>query len=170
MKKIFLIINIGLSFAFFLSCGKETEPEINTDKEVFDLIKSVSTKHYFYNSDALLQTSDGSGHAQPFLRVWYNDAAAGVLGSDGRILENISFPDGSLVVKELFKNETELEVYAILYKSSLSPDADAKSWVWAYLDKDGNVLEPAANKGNACISCHLQSGNIDYMLMNKYFP
>ena len=39
-----------------------------------------------------------------------------------------------------------------------------------YLEEDGKVILPASDKGSSCISCHSQAGNIDYMLMNKYFP
>jgi len=45
-----------------------------------------------------------------------------------------------------------------------------KNRVWAYVDADGVVAEPASKKGASCISCHTQTDNIDYMLMNKYFP
>ncbi len=73
-------------------------------------------------------------------------------------------------MKELYENSTNVTRYAILYKKSDSPSADTKGWVWGYIDANGKVAEPASNKGKACISCHNQSDNIDYMLMNKYFP
>jgi len=59
---------------------------------------------------------------------------------------------------------------ALLDKSSGSADADAKGWVWGYINADGTVAESASKKGSSCISCHSQTNNIDYMLMNKYFP
>ena len=75
-----------------------------------------------------------------------------------------------MIVKELYENSTTVSRYAILYKKTDSPSADAKGWVWGYIDANGKVAEPASNKGKACISCHNQADNIDYMLMNKYFP
>ena len=81
-----------------------------------------------------------------------------------------TFPEGSLIVKELYDNSTTLGRYAILYKKSGSSDADAKGWVWGYINADGGVAEAASKKGSSCISCHSQADNIDYMLMNKYFP
>ena len=39
-----------------------------------------------------------------------------------------------------------------------------------YIYADGNVAYTSGNKGAQCISCHSQTGQIDYMLMNKYFP
>ena len=73
-------------------------------------------------------------------------------------------------VKELNDNSTTLGRYAILYKKSGSADADAKGWVWGYINADGGVAETASKKGSSCTSCHSQADNIDYMLMNKYFP
>jgi hypothetical protein len=81
-----------------------------------------------------------------------------------------TFPEGSLIVKELNDNSTTLGRYAILYKKSGSADADAKGWVWGYINADGGVAETASKKGSSCTSCHSQADNIDYMLMNKYFP
>ena len=43
-------------------------------------------------------------------------------------------------------------------------------WVWGYINADESIAAPASEKGSQCISCHSQSDNIDYMLMNKYFP
>jgi hypothetical protein len=118
----------------------------------------------------LLSKSSGSGHPQTSLRTKYNKIAATKLDASGKIITNASFPEGSLIVKELYENSNSLSRYAILYKKSDSPFADAKGWVWGYINANGKVAEPASNKGKACISCHTQSDHIDYMLMNKYFP
>jgi len=169
-----LVTITGLSFCMvFLwsvnSCKKDKMAE-GTDKELFDLAEANSGFVWYKNSDVLLDKSSGSGHSQPFLRTRYNAIAATQLDANGKVMAGASFPEGSLVVKELFDDANTLSQYAILQKKSASEDADAEGWVWGYINANGTVAEPASNKGKACISCHLQSDNIDYMLMNKYFP
>jgi len=151
------------------SCKKEKLAE-GTDKELYDLAKTTSGFVWYKNSSSLLDKSAGSGHPQPFLRTRYNSIAAGKLDSNGKIMTGAIFPEGSLIVKELFDNSTTLGRYAILYKKTESADADANGWVWGYINSDGTVAESASKKGKSCISCHSQADNIDYMLMNKYFP
>ena len=73
------------------------------------------------------------------------------------------------MVKELFSSEATLGRFAILYKSENNENADDKGWVWGYVNADGSISESSSNKGKSCIGCHSQAGNIDYMLMNKFF-
>ena len=151
------------------SCKKEKEAT-GTDKELYEMAKTTSGFTWFKNSSSLLNKSSGSGHSQPFLRTRYNSVAAIKLDSNGKIMMGATFPEGSFIVKELYDNSTTLGRYAILYKKSGSVDADANGWVWGYINADGDVAEAASKKGSSCISCHSQADNIDYMLMNKYFP
>ncbi len=142
----------------------------NADKELYNIAKSCEGYTWFKNDRALLNKSSGSGHPQPFLVTRYNSIAAGQLTADAQIKAGASFPEGSVVVKELYENSGKLKRYAILYKKPSHPFADNNGWVWGYINADGSSAEPSSNKGKACIGCHTQTGNIDYMLMNKYFP
>jgi len=158
-------------FAFIISINacKKDKAE-GTNKELFDMSKTTSGFTWYKNSSSILSKSSGSGHPQSLLRTRYNATAATMLDSSGKVMANASFPEGSLIVKELYDNATSLSRYAILYKQTNHIDADARGWVWGYINEDGSVAEAASKKGSACISCHLQSDNIDYMLMNKFFP
>ena len=168
--KILLILSaIFLGSGLINSCKKEKQTS-GTDKELYDMARSANGFTWYKNSNTLLSKSPGSGHPQPFLKTRYNSIAATQLDSTGKIVINATFPEGSLIVKELFKNSNTLDRYAILYKQSGSADADSKGWIWGYIDSDGDVAEPASDKGSSCNSCHSQTDNIDYMLMNKYFP
>lgn len=158
-----------LSVWSIISCKKEKE-SIGTDKELYEMAKTTNGFTWFKNSSSLLDKSSGSGHPQPFLRTRYNSVAAAELDSNGKIMAGATFPEGSLIVKELYDNSTTLGRYAILYKKTGSADADANGWVWGYINADGGVAEAASKKGSSCSSCHSQTDNIDYMLMNKYFP
>lgn len=157
----------------FHSCTKDkniADANNSTDKFIYDMAVSANGFTWYKNSEALLNKSTGSAHPQSFLRTRYNSIAATKLDAAGKIMNGASFPEGSLIVKELYEGSANLVRYAILYKKSDSPDADAKGWVWGYINTDGRIVEAASKKGSACIGCHSQAGNIDYMLMNKYFP
>ena len=169
LKKI-TVLSICLVSIFAISSCKKEKEEIGTDQELYDLAKATSGFTWYKNSSSLLDKSSGSGHSQPFLRTRYNAVAATKLESNGKIIIGSIFPEGSLIVKELYDNSTTLGRYAILYKKSASADADANGWVWGYINADGSVAVAASQKGGSCISCHSQADNIDYMLMNKYFP
>jgi len=171
-NKVKTIIFLSAFFVFswtINSCKKEKKAE-GTDKELFEMAKSTNGFVWYKNSSELLNKSSGSGHPQPFLKTRYNSVAATKLDSNGKIITGETFPEGSLIVKELYDNSTTLGRYAILYKNSGSADADAKGWIWGYINADGKVSESASKKGGSCIGCHSQADNIDYMLMNKYFP
>ena len=155
------------------SCKKDGVEEKNseiTDKELYELSITTNGFSWFKNEDVLLSKSSGSGHPQPYLRTRYNAIAASKLDKEGKVEMGSIFPEGSLIVKELVDNSSKLVRYAVLYKSAGSSNADAKGWVWGYIDADGTVAISASKKGGSCISCHSQEGNIDYMLMNKYYP
>ena len=155
--------------AITLQACKKDEPAEGIDLELFNMAEETAGFTWFKNSDAWLPKSSGSGHNYTGLRTRYNTIAATQLDTDGKILANASFPEGSLVVKEL-SNGTTSERYAILYKRSDNEHADANGWVWGYVNNDGTVATTAEDKGVICTGCHLQQDNIDYMLMNKFFP
>jgi Cytochrome P460 len=158
-----------VAFTMLNACKSDDDAAASTDKELYDMSKSGSGFTWYKNSDALLPKSSGTGHSQPLLRTRYNDVAAAMLDMDGKVKTGTVFPEGSLIVKELNNNATTIGRYAILYKQSGHPDADVDGWVWGYINADGSVVEPAANKGNNCRGCHGQADHIDFTLMNKFF-
>lgn len=163
-------ITIGfwmMAFLVFASCKKNLK---GIDGELFTLSKDDVGHEWYKKSAVFLDKSNGSGHNFPFLRTRFNAIAATQLDASGKILDNALFPEGSVVVKELYNSSHDLERYATLYKKSDSEFADANGWVWGYIEKKGKVVESAELKGASCIGCHNQGGNIDYMLMNVYFP
>lgn len=168
MKKyIFVLCSFFLTMGLLSSCKKEAK---GTDKELFDMAKSTANFTFYKNSDALLPKSSGTGHSELFLKTRYNTIAASFLDANGKIVAGSQFAEGSVIVKELYKDANTLSRYAVLYKNATNGNADAKGWVWGYINADGTVATSSSSKGDGCIGCHSQTGNIDYMLMNKYFP
>lgn len=152
-----------------LACKKD-KPATGIDAELYNLAKETNGFVWYKLSDELLDKSAGSGHNSPYLRTRYNNIAANQLDSIGKVKEGAVFAEGSLIVKELRENENTLTRYSILYKQSDHKYADDQGWLWGYINEDKTVRISAEEKGSSCIGCHLQDGNIDYMLMNKYFP
>jgi hypothetical protein len=151
------------------SCKKDAEKK-GTNADLYEMSIKTNGFTWYKKSDALLNKSIGSGHPQAFLRTRYNAIAAAMLDSIGKVIPGSQFPEGSLVVKELFKDANTLERYAILYKQSNNHDADSRGWVWGYINVDKSVEFDADRKGSSCTGCHTQADNIDYMLMSKFFP
>ena len=172
MKRLitFSVIAVIIIFISTLNACKKNEIATGIDKQLFDMAKETAGFAWYKNSDTLLNKSSGSGHGEPFLRTRYNSIATTMLDSSKKIISGSTFPDGSLVVKELFDKSTDIGRYAILYKKASDASADATGWVWGYINANGTVAEPASNKGSACRSCHSQTNNIDLNLMNIYFP
>lgn len=141
-----------------------------TDQIMYDLSKSINGYVWYKKTDVFLPKSTGSGHNTPLMRTRFNTIAAEKLDGAGKVKTGSTFPEGSIIVKELAASTGEVSVFAIMYKSTKSTNADANGWNWAYLHTDGSVRISSDQKGAACISCHAQSGHIDAVLMNKFFP
>ena len=154
--------------AFLFSCSNDNQEQDSTDKDLYEMAKQSTGFQWYKNSDGLEAGADslGSQHGLPYFRARLNTEAATQLDENGRVKEGATFPEGSLIVKELFDETQTFAVYAVRLKSAGHKDADVKGWVWGYLNADGSVKEPASNKGNACITCHSQAGSIDYVLLN----
>lgn len=170
-KFIFCALSFVAVILITVSCKHEPEKLADgIDAELLETAKNTSGFVWFKNSNVLLPKSSGSGHPQALLRTRYNAVAQMQLDSSGKIKTNATFTEGAIIVKELYSDANTLARYAILYKKSNNPNADANGWVWGYVNANGTVAESSANKGAACIGCHSQANHIDYMLMNKYYP
>jgi hypothetical protein len=151
------------------ACTKDKTPA-PTDAQLVKLVFETPNFRYYQDNDSLYTKTSGSGHNFPFLKTKYNTIAASQLDSEGNILPNALFPEESFIVKELYSDSSTIEVFAVLYKNSGNVNADANGWVWAYVNADKSIGFESSRKGVGCISCHSQSGNIDHMLMNKFYP
>jgi hypothetical protein len=148
-------------------CDEDAE---GTDLQLYNMAVDGQGHVWYRNSAADLDRSNGSGHNYDHLRTRYNTEAATMLDTNGKVMDGAVFPEGALIVKELYDDPGTVERYAILWKQTGHADADDAGWVWGYVNADATVRTPAADKGDGCVSCHRQSGHIDQTLMNKFFP
>src|SRR5262249_46022142 len=89
---------------------------------------------------------------QPLIRVSINAAAAAAL-QNGRLPRGTTFPDGSVIFKEVLSNSRSASVYAVMYKDRANDNA-GNGWLWAEYRPDGRVDYSMTNSGSACTGCH----------------
>lgn len=169
MRTLFILSALLLLVLCQGACRHEPDGD-PTDALLLEMARNANGHIWYKNSDVFLPRSVGSGHGQALLRTRYNGIAAGILDPNGQVLPDTVFPTGSLIVKELWDDASTLSLYAILYKRPDNINADADGWVWGYVQPDGTARQPSSNQGSACRSCHGQEENIDFSLMNKFFP
>jgi hypothetical protein len=100
------------------------------------------------------------------VRTRYNARAAALLDANGKVRAGASFPDSSLIVKELITGTT-LNRYAVMMKMRASGNAGG-GWLWAYYAPDGSSQISIREQGRSCVSCH--SSGIDHTRMNDAHP
>lgn len=164
-----LFLSIVFIAGTLVSC-KHDPITTDIDWELYEMALQTDGYTWFKNTNAALAKSSGSGHSEPYLRTRFNNIASTKLDSNGRVMNGTTFPNGSVIVKELLNGDQSIARYAILFKDPTNEYADANGWVWGYVFPGGKVAASATERGGACIGCHSQSGNIDYVLMNKFYP
>jgi hypothetical protein len=143
MKNQTLYIGI-FSTLFLFSCQKK-----KLNKEIYEESKATDLQFY-QNKDTLYSGAGGSPHG--FFKLKFNSTAVSALGGDGKLPLGSEFPDGSLIVKEVYSGN-ELTFYVVMKKDSQSK-FKGEDWIWAEYEPDGKVAYSISEKGASCISCH----------------
>ena len=167
-------MKVAIATMIFIAFGaiscKHPIPATGIDKELLLLAKEPTGFNWYKDDPAYLSKSSGSGHNFGYLRTRFNAAASTMLDSNGKVKAGSAFPEGSMIVKELSHDASSVGRFAILLKRTGHGAADERGWIWGYVNSDETVADAASNKGYGCVGCHKQEGNIDYILMNKFFP
>jgi hypothetical protein len=159
MKRNLSVIIILVFFLLNFSQCKKNEEAVGADRELFDLANS-GTGFTYFQTDSIRASSNPSAH-NDYMRVKFNSIAAAALGSDGKLPSGSSFPNGSLIVKELFNSPTgSLELYAVMKKDSSDSNA-GQNWLWAEYEPDAIVHFSVDRKGDGCTVCHGTSPHRD---------
>ena len=150
----------GLSGLFALSCqdAGEVAPSggrLSSDAELVALFLSgeqYKAYRLFPDADSVTAgTLNGSNAHQPMVRVSMNDVAFGALGS-GRLPQGSTFPDGSLIVKEI-RQAGVTSLFAVMYRDRQNP-VSGQGWLWAEYAPDGSVVASIQGRGSGCVGCH----------------
>ncbi|MBP6731198.1 MAG: cytochrome P460 family protein, partial [Chitinophagales bacterium] len=145
-------------------CKKATpEDEVQYNKAV-----NTTGFTYYQNSNSYLPSSSASGHGEPYFRVRFNQIAYTALTDSGRLPTGSVFPEGSIVVKELYDNSNgALKLIAIMEKTA-SNSLAANGWLWSEYKADGKLVVSVNDKGTACTGCH-STNSRDYARLFDLF-
>lgn len=133
-----------IAFTILAACARK-----KTDKELNDATKA-SGLVFYRGKDTLYNPAGGSPHGT--FKLKFNATAAAALGPDGKLPANSTFPEGSVIVKEIYANGA-LDLFAIMKKDSKSKFA-AKRWVWGEYKPSGSTVYSVSKSGEACVQCH----------------
>ncbi len=151
-----------LCISIVSSCKKDEEEERKANKDLYCDINSGGATYYVGTQ----VITEGLGGAHGFIKVRYNNIAASALDSTGKLPVGGTFPNGSVVVKEIYSSLSGgLNLYAIMKKETSNENAGS-GWLWGEYKPGGEVVFSAAKKGNGCISCHSLPDNRD---LNRVF-
>jgi Cytochrome P460 len=174
MKKPSIILFSVLALGVALSCKKDVapianpEPEETTDANLYEAVKSSTGYTYYRNSDSIKASSKATAHG-PWFRVRFNSIAKAALTDNGKLPVGAEFPEGSVVVKELYETQQGgLKYIAVMQKNKNHVNA-AGTWLWGEYEADGKVYNGLATKGSACLGCH-SSGDRDKVRLFELFP
>jgi hypothetical protein len=158
MKKYFLLLLVVI---FFSGCvSDKQEGAVVSDASLFGLATSVSAFSYYKNSPDTLDADPASPHFA-FVRVKFNPRATASLNVSLSGLSAASFPDESLIVKEVYDTRGGgLQVYAVMLKMRGAGN-NGDGWIWGEYRADGTVIYSAARKGDQCVGCHRLPGAVD---------
>jgi hypothetical protein len=145
----------------FDSCKKKSQEPTDFEQLIFDKSTDPALS-YYQNNNTLLSAAGNSPHGSFKLR--FNSVAQAALGVDGKLPTGGSFPDSSIIVKEVF-NGGSLDLYAVMMKLPSHPESGS-GWLWAEYEPDGDVIHAISKKGNGCIGCH--AGNTNRDLVNSF--
>jgi hypothetical protein len=153
-----LLVSIFIAFSSCVSDKKEGP--IISDATLFGLTQSPTSFSYYKNNPDTLDSDPASPHF-PYVRIRFNPRALSVMNASLSGLSGTSFPDESMIVKEVYDVKGgSLQTYAVMYKSK-SAGNSGNGWVWNEMRADGSVIYSSARKGDQCVSCHQSGTSVD---------
>jgi hypothetical protein len=163
MHKTLLIFSFFM--AVFMISQSCTDHDLNnmrtdtqTDEIIFNEINQLIDFSYYQNGNTL---SPASASPHGTFKLRFNQIAWTSLDDNGELPKGSSFPDGAVIVKEVY-NGNNLGVYAVMKKARSERKAGER-WLWAEYTPDGNVLFSIEQRGNGCISCHSDGSHRDLL-------
>jgi len=163
------LLSIAGLLTVLYACKHETD-DAPIDLELLTRARGPEAMVWYKFNSATLPRSSGSGHSEALLRTRFNSVAEAYLDTLGKVVPGTVFPDGSLVVKELWPDASGVGTYAVMLKRGGDPFADENGWIWGYIRANGQVRTSAVDRGAVCTGCHAGPGNINGTLMNAAFP
>jgi Cytochrome P460 len=157
--RIYIIVLTIVVISFDSCVSDKEEGVVISDATIYNLVKSSSFSFYKNKADTL--KADPLSPHLSFLRVSFNPMAQSVMNDSLGALTASSFPDESMIVKEIYDIKGGgLQRYSVMYKLRGAAN-NGSGWVWNELRPDGSVIYSTAHKGDQCVSCHAEGVNSD---------
>lgn len=161
MKPTTLLLPIAMLLLVAFSSGcKKAEATAEDDTIIAETL--AGNLLYYQGNNTTLAGAGNSPHGQ--FKLLFNQTAWAALDSTGKLPVGNTFPEGSLIVKEIIKNGST-DLYAVMLKKPSSSNAGA-GWLWNEFEPNGDIVISISDKGDACISCH--RGNTNRDLTNSF--
>lgn len=149
-----LVTFTGLALVFS-GCEHEVDG-VATDRMLFN--QAQGDAYTYYTGTPTITAPNGASPHGDF-RVRFNPVAEFALDSTGKLPAGASFPDGSIIVKDVYSGGS-LSLFAIMKKDATNALAGS-GWLWAEIEPDGEVVFSAGKKGDGCIGCHMDGNDRD---------
>ncbi|CAN5429045.1 hypothetical protein BH11BAC1_BH11BAC1_12950 [soil metagenome] len=153
-------ISVVILFIVFVAACKKDSQDDNADSALFNEVHANG--YSYYQSGVTLTGAPESPHGSFKLR--FNGTALAALDSTGELPSGETFPNGSILVKEIY-NGNDLDLYAVMKKDPSNGNAGS-GWIWAEFKTDGSASFSTGKKGDGCISCH--SGGLNRDLVRTF--
>jgi hypothetical protein len=143
----------------FKSCVDHeiSDPDIPDASDASLFEETNDSGYTYYQSGNIISPAPESAHSMYKLR--FNSIASQALDGNGELPENASFPRGSVLVKEVYRNSALIGL-AVMKKAPTDANA-GNGWLWAEFALDGTPGPSITNRGSGCISCHNDTPNRD---------
>lgn len=173
-EKMVAILSISLLLGLIISCRKDIgRPQFTaagplTDADLYNNATNTADYSYYKSTLSITPSSKETAHG-PWFKLRFNSIAAAALTDNGKLPVGASFPEGSVVVKELYQAQTGGLIYlAVMQKMAAHANA-REGWLWAEFDDKGKAVQSIGNNGAACVSCH-SNNDRDKVRAFELFP
>ncbi len=168
-----------VSYGTFFSCNSSPPiPDIEPiTREIIEKttqatiqIEALVTANVFYYKGIDFSFTTTEVHGGGRARVRFNATANGALVG-GKLPENARFPEGSLIVKEIYNGDTNVNRgYAVMKKNS-THEYQSGTWIWTEFPAQGQSYFniPVTSRGAQCTGCH-SSDTYDRTLIFTRYP
>jgi hypothetical protein len=155
MKKKSLVLLSFVGIILLYQACRNDKVETNLVNELYE--ESTATGLSYFKNASLLAGVSPSPHGS--FKLKFNAIAQAALDSTGELPVGKTFPEGSLIVKDIYSGST-LSLIAIMKKDA-SSDYAGNGWVWVEFKPDGETEYSIEKKGEACTGCHSGTPNRD---------
>jgi hypothetical protein len=151
MKKALSTITLLALVTLLSNCKKDKTTA--SDATLFEKSNTTTGFYYYKNNTAILESSKPSAHNKYF-RMRYNKIAFDAMTDNGKLPIGKQFPEGSLVVKELYDSKSGSVVLLAVMSKETGNENLASGWLWGEYSPSGSTVYSISKKGSACVSCH----------------